>query len=162
MLMSRRRHNPRTYLQNLIKDCFQHKIERQLAQPFEKYFGCLAEGDIRDVIKLAEPYIHHSFEGEAILSIGKMIQMHHHGAAGVVSVGPFTCMPSNIVSAVAREVSIDCNAMPVINISYNGQQDPTLQTRLEAFIHQVKSFQEQRAPSSPRRSSLTQTLQLSR
>ena len=150
MLMAQSRRNPKEFLQNLIKNYFQHKIEKQLAKPLEKYFGPLAEGDIRDVIELAAPYIHESFQGEAILSVGKMIQMYHHGAAGAVSVGPFTCMPSNIVTTVARQVSADCQTMPIISISYDGQQDPTLQTRLEAFIHQVKNFKDQRIKSLPR------------
>jgi predicted nucleotide-binding protein (sugar kinase/HSP70/actin superfamily) len=84
--------------------------------------------------------MHESFEGEAVLSIGKMVEMHRHRAAGAVNVMPFTCMPSTIVSAVTRQITTDSQGMPIINISYDGQQDPTLQTRLEAFMHQVNSF----------------------
>jgi len=139
-LMARMRRTPKPYLENLIKNYFQHKIEKLLAQPLEKRFGSLAEGDVSETIKMASPYLHKSFEGEAILSVGKMVEMYHHGAAGTVSVGPFTCMPSNIVSALTRRLSRDCGGMPVINVSYDGQQDPTLQTRLEAFMHQVRNF----------------------
>ncbi len=70
-------------------------------------------------------------------------------AAGAVSVGPFTCMPTNIVSTVARQISADCSKMPIISISYDGQQDPTLQTKLEAFMHQVKNFKKQKITSTP-------------
>ena len=140
MEIAKSQHKPKCYLQNLIKNHFQHKIEKTLAKPLEKYFGPLAEGDVKDVVKLAAPYIHESFQGEAVLSAGKMIQMYRHGAAGAVSVGPFTCMPTNIVTTVARQISADCGKMPIISITYDGQQDPTLQTKLEAFIHQVKNF----------------------
>ena len=134
------RRTPKAYLENLIKNYFQHKIEKRLAQPLEKRFGSLAERDVSETIKMASPYLHKSFEGEAILSVGKMVEMCHHGASGAVGVGPFTCMPSNIVSALTRRLSRDCGGMPIINISYDGQQDPTLQTRLEAFMHQVRNF----------------------
>ncbi|MCP4708085.1 MAG: CoA activase [Planctomycetes bacterium] len=130
-------------LQNYLKNQVQHKIEKRLAKPLEKYFGPLAEGDITEVLEVAEPYMHESFEGEAILSIGKIVETYHHGAAGAVNVMPFTCMPSTIVSGISRQISADANGLPIINISYDGQQDPTMQTRLEAFMHQTHTFMRQ-------------------
>jgi len=139
-LMARRWNNYKLLVQNQAKDYIQHRIESRLAGPLESRFGRLAEGKITEVIDVAKPYIHESFEGEAILSIGKIVEMSHAGAAGAVNVMPFTCMPSTIVSAMTRRINVDSNGLPIINISYDGQQDPTLQTRLEAFAHQVKSF----------------------
>ncbi len=147
-LMALRQRDYGQLLQNYVKNYFQHRIEDKLAQPLEKYFGTLAEGDIAEVIELAKPYMHESFEGEAILSIGKIVESAHHGSAGAVNVMPFTCMPSTVVSAVSRQISIDMGGLPIVNISYDGQQDPTLQTRLEAFLHQVKNF-DQRKPKVP-------------
>ena len=139
-LMAVRWRDWRLYLQNLVKGRLQHRIERRLAEPLERRFGTLAEEPITQVIDEASEYMHESFEGEAILSIGKILEMSHHGAAGAVNVMPFTCMPSTIVSAVTRQISHDSGGMPIVNISYDGQQDPTLQTRLEAFMHQARTF----------------------
>ncbi|MBN2455624.1 MAG: hypothetical protein JXB29_03660 [Sedimentisphaerales bacterium] len=122
---------------NTIADYFQHKIERMLAEPLEKRFGQLAEQPIQHVIKLAEPYMHYSFQGEAILTIGKTIEYHHTGFGGVVNVMPFGCMPSTVVNTQTRRVSSDCNDMPILNLSFDGQEDATLTTRLEAFVEQV-------------------------
>ena len=135
--MARRRGQIKNLFTNTIQDFFQHRIERALAQPMEKKFGKLAEHPIRHVIDLARPYIDESFEGEAILSIGKMVEYHEDGFGGVVNVMPFTCMPSTIVSTQTRRLSADCNEMPILNLSFDGQEDPTLTTRLEAFVEQV-------------------------
>jgi predicted nucleotide-binding protein (sugar kinase/HSP70/actin superfamily) len=143
-LTARRYRAPKPYLENLVKNYFQRKIGKRLAAPLEEHFGPLAEGDVDEVIKMASPYLHVSFQGETILSVGRILEMHHHGAAGAVSVGPFTCMPSNIVCSLTRRLSSDCGGLPIINISYDGQQDPTLQTRLEAFMHQVRNFTPQK------------------
>jgi len=140
--------NYRLYLQNLIKNFFQHRMERRLARPLERVFGPLAEGPVEELLEAASGYIHESFEGEAILTLGKISEMYHHGAAGAVNVMPFTCMPSTIVSAISRQLSIDADGMPILNISYDGQQDPTLQTRLEAFMYQVRAFN-RRAQATP-------------
>ncbi len=143
-LMAKRWRNPKLYLQNAIKDFFQHRIEQKIAKPMERIFGPLHEKNIEHVLDLARPYVHESFEGEAVLTIGKILEMYQEGAAGAVSVGPFTCMPSNVVASVSREMSLKCNGMPILTISYDGQQNPTLQTRLEAFMHQVRNFDQRR------------------
>jgi len=139
-LMAQRWHDHKLFLQNLLKNRIQHKVEKNFARPLERHFGPLVDPCVTKTLEAAEDYIHESFEGEAILSIGKIVEMAHHGSAGAVNVMPFTCMPSTIVSAITRQISIDTQGMPIINISYDGQQDPTLQTRLEAFMHQVKTF----------------------
>jgi predicted nucleotide-binding protein (sugar kinase/HSP70/actin superfamily) len=135
--MAKRRGQIKNLFSNTIQNFFQHRIERALAQPMEKKFGKLAEHPIGHVIELAKPYIDESFEGEAILSIGKIVEYHHDGLGGVVNVMPFTCMPSTIVNTQTRRLSADCNEMPILNLSFDGQEDPTLTTRLEAFVEQV-------------------------
>ncbi|MGA1980483.1 MAG: acyl-CoA dehydratase activase [Sedimentisphaerales bacterium] len=131
----------RDWFTNVFLDYVQHRIEKTLAVPLEKKFGKLAEGPIEHVIELAQPYLHHSFEGEAILSIGKTVEYYHQGFGGVVNVMPFSCMPSTVVSTQTMRVSADCADMPILNLSFDGQEDSTLTTRLEAFVEQVRQRQ---------------------
>lgn len=132
-------------LRNRLTDHFQRKIEHKLAKPFENLIHEAYEPSIDHVLELAEPYVHRSFEGETVLSIGKMVELYHIGAGGIVNVGPFTCMPTTIVSSVARKLTQDLNGLPILTITYDGQNDPTTETRLEAFIHQAKAFSEHTA-----------------
>ena len=111
-------------------------------------FGDIVEESVEYILDLACPYIHHSFEGEAVLSVGKMIEFHRQGLGGVINVMPFGCMPSTIVSTQTRRISADCGHMPILNLSFDGQEDPTLTTRLEAFVEQIRQRQ-QILPSSP-------------
>ena len=53
---------------------------------------------------------------------------------------PFNCMPGTIVSSLSRRISADYDDIPWINISYEGLQDTGEETRLEAFVEQVRSF----------------------
>jgi len=89
----------------------------------------------------AAPYIDRSFEGEAVLSVGKIVEYHHRGVGGVINVMPFGCMPSTIVSTQSARLSRECGNMPILNLSFDGQEDPTLTTRLEAFVEQVRQRQ---------------------
>ena len=138
---ARRRGQVRNFLTNAVQNYFQKKIERTLAEPLERRFGELAELPIEKVIELGRPYLHHSFEGEAILSVGKMTEFYHHGIGGVINAMPFSCMPSIIVSTQTMRISADCGGMPILNLSFDGQEDSTLTTRLEAFVEQVRHRQ---------------------
>jgi predicted CoA-substrate-specific enzyme activase len=140
----------RDWFTNVFQDYVQHKIEKILAVPLEKMLrassiehrvSSLAEGPIGHVIELAQPYLHHSFEGEAILSVGKTIEYYHQGFGGVVNAMPFSCMPSTVVSTQTMRISADCADMPILNLSFDGQEDSTLTTRLEAFVEQVRQRQ---------------------
>ncbi|MEN6384460.1 MAG: acyl-CoA dehydratase activase-related protein, partial [Phycisphaerales bacterium] len=124
------------YLTNIFQDFVQHYIEKALAKPLEKKFGTLAEHDVKQVLALGQKYIDISFEGEAVLSVSKIVEYHKHGFAGVINVMPFTCMPSTIVSSLIPQLSRDCDNMPILNLTFDGTEDVTFPTRLEAFYQQ--------------------------
>ncbi len=138
-----------SFFYNWLKDRVQKKMERRLALPFVDLIPEVIEPPVEEVMELSAPYIHDSFEGEAVLSVGKMIEFHHLGTDGVVNVGPFTCMPSTIVSAVMKKLAVDLNGMPAITITFDGQGDPTLDTRLEAFVDQSRAFHYRKTKETP-------------
>jgi len=136
--MARRRREIGPLLGNLTEGFIQRRIERALARPLEAQFGPLVEGPIQEVLHLAEPYLDPTFEGEAVLSIGKIVEAYHRGLDGAVNVMPFTCMPSTIVSTQTTRISAECDGMPILNLSFDGQEDAALTTRLEAFVDQIR------------------------
>ncbi len=141
--MARRRRQVGPLVGNLAEGFIQRRIEKTLARPLEARFGPLVEGSIEHVLHLAQPYLDPTFEGEAVLSIGKIVEFHHRGLDGAVNVMPFTCMPSTIVSTQTTRISADCGGMPILNLSFDGQEDAALTTRLEAFVDQLR---QRRAP----------------
>jgi len=63
----------------LSKRFFQKRIEHKLERFFTGFLKNLHETDTREILGKAGPYIHPSFEGEAILSIGKSIELIEKG-----------------------------------------------------------------------------------
>jgi predicted nucleotide-binding protein (sugar kinase/HSP70/actin superfamily) len=57
--------------------------------------------------------------------------------SGIINVSPFNCLPGRIASALLRLVQ-KRHGIPVINIAYDGQGETNINTRLEAFMYQVK------------------------
>ncbi len=140
-LESRQGRQWRRWLTSVLKDHTMRRTHRRLSVPFEPILGKFHEATAEEILDLAEPYIHRSFQGEAVLSVGKMIEMSRHGCHGLVNVGPFSCMPSTIVAGVMKHLATRLGDIPMLSLSFDGQQDPTLDTRLEAFLHQARSYQ---------------------
>jgi predicted CoA-substrate-specific enzyme activase len=120
----------------------QHKDEKRFLGSFNGTLRSLHEPSIEQTLRAARPYIHHSFEGEAVLSVGKAIDYINRGVSGIVNVMPFTCMPGTIATAVLKRVREDFNNIPLLNIAYEGQGDTQTLTRLEAFMHQAMAYKQ--------------------
>jgi predicted CoA-substrate-specific enzyme activase len=122
---------------SLIKRYVQTKIEHKYARDFE-FLHTLHEPTTFEILDHAAPYIHRSFEGETILSIGKAVDLCRKGAAGLINAMPFGCMPGTIVTALLRGVSRDYG-VPAINIPYDGTESPAIMLQLEAFMDQARA-----------------------
>jgi predicted CoA-substrate-specific enzyme activase len=120
----------------------QHRDEKRYLSGFNGSMRSLHEPSIEQTLRAARPYIHHSFEGEAVLSVGKAIDYLDRGVSGIVNVMPFTCMPGTIATAILKRVKEEYGGIPLLNLSYEGQGDSQTLTRLEAFMHQARSYQE--------------------
>jgi predicted CoA-substrate-specific enzyme activase len=123
----------------LLKRYFQKKIEHKYAAYFKGFLKTLHEPDTKEVIEKASPYVHKSFEGETILSIGKSVDLIEKGASGIVNAMPFGCMPGTIVTALLRGINKRFG-VPYISIPYDGTESLTVMIQLEAFIDQAKNF----------------------
>ncbi len=134
-----------------IKDRYQRHREDRFIGAVERILGNGHEPPLERILALSAPYIHDSFEGEAVLTIGKAIDMALSGASGVVSAMPFTCMPGTISATIAKKVREDYDSLPFLNMVYDGQGGVGAEVRLEAFIHQARSYGKTRNARTPRR-----------
>lgn len=90
-------------LGTILEKYFQHKDEHDLGRcSWRGLLKSLHKPPIPQVLKIAYPYLHPTYEGEAILSVGNSRDMFRRGASGVVNVIPFTCMPGTIVNALMK------------------------------------------------------------
>jgi predicted CoA-substrate-specific enzyme activase len=116
-----------------IKKFMQSRIEHSVSKPFKGFLKTLAEPKTKDLLKRASPYVHDSFEGETILSIGKAVDFIERGCCGIINVMPFGCMPGTIVTALSKVLSKDYD-IPCISIPYDGTESTVTELQLEAFM----------------------------
>jgi len=57
---------------------------------------------------------------------------------------PFTCMPGTVSNAILKRVREDEASIPFLNMVYDGLEQSTALTRLEAFVHQAGQYAQRR------------------
>ncbi len=123
---------------SIITQKIQKSDYAKITALFEGLVRNWPEPEVEETIKAGSRYVDDTFEGEAILSVGKAAEYAHNGCHGVANLMPFTCMPGVIVSALLKRVQGDYDNVPVLNMSYDGLESATTRTRIEAFIHQAR------------------------
>ncbi len=127
-----------TAAKDALKRLFQIRIEKRYSGLFKKYLRTLHEPGTRELLGLSAPYIPDTFEGEAIISVGKSVDLVHRGASGIINAIPFGCMPGTIVAGVMQAVKRE-HDIPFITVPYDGTESPTNAMQLEAFMDQARS-----------------------
>ncbi|RKX71472.1 CoA activase [candidate division WOR-3 bacterium] len=123
----------RRFFETLLLD----KAMGLIAHRLYRLAGLPPEPTTETILRLAEPYLHDTFEGEAILSVGKAIDFLEEGCDGIINVMPFTCMPGNIVSILLKGVK-EKYQRPILSIAYDGLHHPTDRIRFQAFVSKIK------------------------
>jgi len=119
---------------------FQVKDMHELEAVYQGFLRNFHEPTTKQTFQYASPYLDPTFEGEAILSIGKCRDFIEKGASGLVNIMPFTCMPGTIVTALLKRFRDDHDGIPFLNMAFDGQEQTNTLTRLEAFMHQVYQY----------------------
>ena len=128
----------RYYISNRVINKFLEYCHHKLEKPLKGFIREDSEAGIYKVWDNAEPYIIKWF-GEAALSIGKSVDWIENGADGIINVLPFTCMPGNLVNAISKRIREEYK-IPWLNLAFDGLEQETTETRLEAFMYQATQY----------------------
>ena len=151
---------------HMTKERADYKI-RQLLAPSNLFYN----GDMRvdHIINSGKKFISTHLQSEAILTVGAAFHDILNPACGVISIGPFGCMPTRVAEAVLNEKfnagekrallngrdipglsKSDSRKFPFLAIETDGNPFPQIiEARLEAFclqalrVHQLMAKQKQ-------------------
>jgi predicted nucleotide-binding protein (sugar kinase/HSP70/actin superfamily) len=133
----------------LIKNAVQKRDERRMVAPFARDFaGCEEPHDIyEDLLKPAWPYLPADGAlGEMVLSVGKAIYLHRHGADGIIDISPFSCMNGIVTESVYHAVSRDYDEMPIRNFYFDATSS-NMERDLDIFMELAQSYQKRKRRS---------------
>jgi predicted nucleotide-binding protein (sugar kinase/HSP70/actin superfamily) len=100
------------------------------------------EVSVREMLDACGPYVHRHYDGDPAPNLGTSVVLANRGISGIANIEPFTCMPGTVVSSVGSSFREDHNNIPMVVISYDGQEDASIELRLQAFMHQAYQYAE--------------------
>ncbi|WP_319762024.1 acyl-CoA dehydratase activase [Maridesulfovibrio sp.] len=144
----------KTMITQGVKSYFERRIRHILAKSGLLFYP---GPDVRKVVKHGKKHISEQLTGEAILTVGASLHEIMSPSCGVISIGPFGCMPSRVAEAVLSEKFrassagpkatsiLDADSrLPFLAIETDGNPFPQLiEARLEAFCLQAKRLHRQ-------------------
>jgi predicted CoA-substrate-specific enzyme activase len=95
---------------------------------------------VREMLASCNPYIHRHYDGDPALNLGSSVELAARKISGIANILPFTCMPGTLVSSVSHKFREDHHQIPYVSIPYDGQEDVSIELRLQAFMHQAQEY----------------------
>jgi predicted nucleotide-binding protein (sugar kinase/HSP70/actin superfamily) len=138
-----------------IRKFVQMRIEKKIRSIMAESGFCDDEiTDVDEIIKRSERLIDPELAGEAILTVGSALYEVITNVSGVISLGPFGCMPSRVAESILNsemnaegkvaaekrgiEISEEINDLPYLAIETDGNLYPQIiQSKIEIFILQT-------------------------
>jgi len=123
-----------------IQQFAQHYTSKQLINAVSEIVDMDHEIKVEEMLERSAPYVHRDYDGEPVVALGEASGLVDAKISGVIYVMPFTCMPGTLVTSVTSDFRRDHKNIPWENIAYDGQQDASIETRLQAFMHQANEY----------------------
>ncbi len=116
---------------------FSQRDNKDIEKSFEGFFSGVHEPSMKEVLDRGSKYIHPSYLGEAIVTLGSG-DYFANKVNGIINAMPFNCMPGMVVKSKTAELRGNNGNIPFLNLDYDGSFDASRDERLEIFMYQVK------------------------
>ncbi|MEX0987034.1 MAG: acyl-CoA dehydratase activase [Bacteroidales bacterium] len=133
----------RGILKSKIQEFSQNLAARKISKAVHHMFDNNLEVSVREMLDACGPYVHRHYDGDPAPNLGTSVVLAQRGISGIANIEPFTCMPGTVVSSVAGSFRNNHKNIPMVVISYDGQEDSSIELRLQAFMHQAYQFRDQ-------------------
>ncbi len=155
------KYNFRSRLKYRIKKTVQINIEKKVRKILARSGFCESDViDIEIIINSAKHLVSPALTGEAILTVGSALHEILNNVSGVISIGPFGCMPSRVAESilniemnlkgkeaaegrVIESLSGEIDELPFLAIETDGNLFPQIiQSKIEVFLLQANRLHE--------------------
>lgn len=130
-------------LQSKLQEYMQNRSAWKITKPVHHMFDNNLEVSVREMLDACGPYIHRHYDGDPAPNLGTCATLAKRGISGIANIEPFTCMPGTVVASVGGSFKQDHNNIPMVVIAYDGQEDTSIELRLQAFMHQAYQYADQ-------------------
>ncbi|MFO7933593.1 MAG: acyl-CoA dehydratase activase [Bacteroidales bacterium] len=131
-------------LKSKIQEISQEYVAKKLTRQLHGLFDEDKEIAVKDMLNACGPYVHRHYDGDPALNLGTSAILADKGISGIANILPFTCLPGTLVTSLSDQLRKDKNNLPYVNIAYDGQEDASIDLRLQAFMHQATQYADEK------------------
>ncbi|HEY49099.1 MAG TPA: CoA activase [Dehalococcoidia bacterium] len=91
---------------------------------------------------MASPYVSAAIDPVVTVNVSKAQGYAARGCSGIANLIVLNCLYGGLCTAVYKKIQREHNNIPILTMIYDGLKQTNEKTRIEAFMHQVKSYQE--------------------
>jgi predicted CoA-substrate-specific enzyme activase len=102
-------------------------------------FGTLGA---KTILRETGPYIHYDIDPVLATLTTRVRRFAASGVSGICNLFVLNCMLGNVTVPIFKKALQGYPNLPVLNAVYDGQKATNMVTRIEAFVHQAKLYQE--------------------
>jgi predicted nucleotide-binding protein (sugar kinase/HSP70/actin superfamily) len=136
-------------LKSKIQEFSQNISANKLHKAVHGYIDDDKDISVRVMLNNCGNYIHKHYDGDPALNLGSSTRLAQENISGIANILPFACMPGTVVASVSHKFKKDHNELPYVSIAYDGQEDASIDLRLQAFMHQAKEYSVLHGHSKP-------------
>jgi len=137
---SRWKNDKKGIIKSKVQEFGQDVIASSLLRGIKKFTDQEKDVSLHEMLKLCNPYVSEFYDGDPPIAMGTSVALAQRGVSGIAAILPFTCMPGTLIAAVSDSFRKDHSNIPFINLAYDGQDTVSLDTKLQAFVFQVKDY----------------------
>jgi len=115
------------------------KIEGMLGE--DLYDDCRVPR-VAERVESAYPYVTDAIDPVVTVNLSKAENYALRGCSGIANLIVLNCLYGTLATAIYKKVQREHNQVPMITMIYEGLKPTNEKTRIEAFVHQVKSYYE--------------------
>lgn len=141
---SRWKNDMKGVMKSKIQGIGQEVIVDYLLRGINKYTDTTKDLSLHEILKQSNKYVSEFYDGDPPIALGSAVALAGRGVSGIAAILPFTCMPGTLIASVSDSFRKDHENIPFLNIPYDGQDTVSLETKLQAFMFQVREFAEAR------------------
>lgn len=130
-------------LKSKIQEFTQTMSAKRITKAVSEMYDNSFDVSVNEMLDSCLPYIHRHYDGDPAVNLGTSVALAKRGVSGLANIIPFTCMPGAIVEAVSHKFRDDYNHIPSVHIAFDGQEDTSIDLRLQAFMHQAYQYRDQ-------------------
>jgi predicted nucleotide-binding protein (sugar kinase/HSP70/actin superfamily) len=99
--------------------------------------------DATTIIQEAEPFVHYDIDPVLATFTARVRRFAASGISGICNLFVLNCMLGNVTVPVFKNALRTFKNLPILHAVYDAQEQTNMLTRIEAFMHQVRLYEDQ-------------------